>query len=84
MVAAMTSIRWKRARGGERVESPQFVEEGDEADVEFSPLRDLIVAPFAECKAFGKLLVMDHASVIMWGRVLSVQHHGELLFERRY
>ena len=78
--AALVCIRWKR-KNGEQTESPHFLFEGDEAEVEFSPLRDLIVIPFTECEAVGRLLVIDHASVIMMGRVISVQHDGELLTE---
>eukprot|EP01084_Bolivina_argentea_P110536 197333_1 len=73
--AAMIKILWKKKKGtNEKIENPEWIEQGDEAEVEFSPVKQLVVKPFDECKRFGRIIVMDHCNVIMIGKVLSVSY----------
>jgi len=68
----LQEILWKRGKstGGSKVESPPFIEAGDEAEVIFAPKTPLCVDAYDTCKPLGRMAAMDSNSLIMLGRVL--------------
>eukprot|EP01083_Nonionella_stella_P107506 311417_1 len=74
--ATITKILWKRGRATnqQKIEHCEYLEKGDEALIQFTLQKQLIVAPFDECKRFGRIIALDHCNVIMFGKVMSVSH----------
>merc|ERR1712117_932335 len=68
----MMKILWKRGKSTSnvKVEEPQFIEAGDEAEVIFKPKMPLCVDAYDVCKPLGRMAAMDSNSLIMLGRVL--------------
>jgi elongation factor 1-alpha len=68
----MLEILWKRGKSTSnvKVESPMFIEAGDEAEVIFKPKMPLCVDAYDVCKPLGRMAAMDSNSLIMLGRVL--------------
>jgi len=69
----MVKINWKKGKstGGLKVESPLFIEAGDEAEVVFEPKMPICVDTYDVCKPLGRMAAMDSNSLIMLGRILS-------------
>merc|ERR1712166_1407127 len=69
----MVKINWKKGKstGGLKVESPLFIEAGDEAEVVFVPKMPMCVDAYDVCKPLGRMAAMDSNSLIMLGRVLA-------------
>jgi len=68
----MLQILWKRGKSTSnvKVESPPYIEAGDEAEVIFAPRMPLCVDAYDVCKPLGRMAAMDSNSLIMLGRVL--------------
>jgi len=68
----MLEILWKRGKSTSnvKVESPMFIEAGDEAEVVFKPKMPICVDAYDVCKPLGRMAAMDSNSLIMLGRVL--------------
>merc|ERR1711937_882280 len=68
----MMKILWKRGKSTSnvKVEDPQFIEAGDEAEVIFKPKMPLCVDAYDVCKPLGRMAAMDSNSLIMLERVL--------------
>merc|ERR1719461_2296165 len=68
----MLEILWKRGKStsNTKVECPQYIEAGDEAEVIFKPKMPLCVDAYDVCKPLGRMAAMDSNSLIMLGRVL--------------
>jgi len=68
----MLKILWKRGKSTSnvKVEDPQFIEAGDEAEVVFKPKMPICVDAYDVCKPLGRMAAMDSNSLIMLGRVL--------------
>merc|ERR1739848_918368 len=75
----LQQILWKRGKstGGAKVENPQFIEAGDEAEVIFAPKTPLCVDAYDTCKPLGRMAAMDSNSLIMLGRVLEAMKKVE-------
>merc|ERR1739848_336291 len=75
----LQQILWKRGKstGGSKVENPQFIEAGDEAEVIFAPKTPLCVDAYDVCKPLGRMAAMDSNSLIMLGRVLEAVKKAE-------
>jgi len=75
----MTEILWKRGKStaNAKVECPQFIEAGDEAEVIFTPRMPLCVDAYDVCKPLGRMAAMDSNSLIMLGRVLEANKQVE-------
>jgi len=71
----MTSIKWKSGKktGGEKVESPPFIERGENAEVVFEPTKPFFVEPFAKTPGLGRIAVMDSNSLVMLGKVVATE-----------
>jgi len=68
----LLKILWKRGKStsNAKVESPMYIEAGDEAEVVFKPKGPLCVDAYDTCKPLGRMAAMDSNSLIMLGRVL--------------
>jgi len=68
----MLEILWKRGKSTNnvKIESPLYIEAGDEAEVVFKPKMPLCVDAYDTCKPLGRMAAMDSNSLIMLGRVL--------------
>jgi len=71
----LTKILWKRGKktANAKVENPLFIEAGDEAEVIFTPSKDICVDAYDVCKPLGRMAAMDSNSLIMLGRVLEAE-----------
>jgi len=69
----MLKIIWKEDGGGNREESPQYLEAGDQAEVVFLPQNPICVEAYEYCKPLGRIAFMDGTNLVMVGRVLNVQ-----------
>jgi elongation factor 1-alpha len=72
----MIEIKWKmgKSTNNQKVESPQYIEAGDQAEVVFKPRTPFVVCAFDDCKPLGRIAAMDSNSLIMLGKVISVIH----------
>jgi len=72
----MVDIKWKmgKSTNNQKVESPMYIEAGDQAEVIFHPKLPLVVSPFDECKPLGRIAAMDSNSLIMLGKVTKVEY----------
>jgi len=72
----MLEIKWKmgKATNNTKAEGATFIEAGDQAEVVFAPKMPLVVTPFEECKPLGRMAAMDSNSLIMLGKVVSVEY----------
>ena len=72
----MTNIAWKMGKktGNEKMESPQFLERGETAEIEFVPQQPLYLESFETCQGLGRIAVMDSNQLVMLGKVISVKY----------
>ena len=72
----MVEIAWKmgKSTNNQKVELPPYIEAGDQAEVTFMPRMPIVVCPFEECKPLGRVAAMDSNSLIMLGKVVSVEY----------
>jgi elongation factor 1-alpha len=75
----MIEIKWKmgKATNNTKQENPTFIEAGDQAEVVFLPNMPFVAAPFDDCKPLGRMAAMDSNSLIMLGKVVSVEYKTE-------
>jgi len=75
----MLEILWKRGKStsNTKVESPMYIEAGDEAEVIFKPKMPICVDAYDVCKPLGRMAAMDSNSLIMLGRVLEANKSAE-------
>merc|ERR1712137_656190 len=64
----------KKSTGGQKVESPDYVERNDMAQIVFSCVQPLIVTPFKECAGLGRVALMDSNALVMLGKVTQVNY----------
>ena len=71
----MTKINWKMGKktGGEKVNSPPFIERGESAEVVFEPTKPFIVEAFDKVPGMGRVAIMDSNALVMLGKVISVE-----------
>ncbi len=72
----MVKINWRcgKKTNKQKVEDPPYIEAGDTAEVVFEPLKSLYVEPYSECEGLGRVAAMDSNSLILLGRVNSVEY----------
>ena len=72
----MTKINWKMSKktGDEKVENPQFLERAEQAEIVFEPQQPIYVEEFDKCEGLGRIAVMDSNSLVMLGKVISVEY----------
>jgi len=72
----MTKINWKMGKktGNIKQESPPFLEQGEQAEIEFAPQQLLYLDEFDKCPGLGRIAVMDSNQLVMLGKVMSVKY----------
>jgi elongation factor 1-alpha len=72
----MIEIKWKmgKATNNQKVENATYIEAGDQAEVVFEPKMPIVAAPFDDCKPLGRMAAMDSNSLIMLGKIVSVDY----------
>lgn len=74
----MTKIHWKKGKssGGVQVENPTLLKSGDQAFVDFEPMKStpLFLDTFERCPGLGRVAGMDSNTLIMLGKVDSVRY----------
>ena len=58
-----------------KVEAPQYIEIGDQAEVEFIPQKPLIATEFDLCQPFGRFIALDHNLLVLLGKIIVVEHY---------
>jgi len=72
----MAEISWKMGKSTNlaKVENPEFLEAGDQAEAVFVPQSRFMVLPFDECKPFGRVAMMDSHHLVIVAKVLRVTY----------
>ena len=72
----MSKIIWKMGKktGNEKIENPEFLEQGESAEIEFIPQQPLYLEDFESCQGLGRIAVMDSNQLVMLGKVMSVKY----------
>jgi elongation factor 1-alpha len=72
----MTTINWKTGKktGNEKLESPPFLERGEQAEIVFEPQQLFYLEEFDKCAGLGRIAVMDSNQLVMLGKVISVEY----------
>jgi elongation factor 1-alpha len=72
----MTKINWKMSKktGNEKVENPAFLEQGEQAEIEFKPNQLIYLESFETCDGLGRVAVMDSNQLVMLGKVIQVTY----------
>jgi elongation factor 1-alpha len=72
----MTKINWKTSKktGNEKVENPAFLEQGEQAEIEFKPNQLIYLESFETCDGLGRVAVMDSNQLVMLGKVIQVTY----------
>ena len=71
----MTAINFKagkKSTGGQKVESPDFIEKGDMCELVFKPTRPFVVDDFKSCEALSRVAMLEGSIVCMIGKVVKV------------
>lgn len=71
----MLTINWKRGKstGSEKIKNPVFLKAGEQAEVVFEPQMDFFAETFKTCQGLGRVAVMDSNSLVMLGKITSVE-----------
>lgn len=72
----MIDIKWKLSKktGDTKLENPEFLEKGENAEVEFVPQQPIYLESYDDCPGLGRIAVMDSNNLVMLGKVLSVKY----------
>ena len=72
----LNKIHWKmgKSTGKQKIENPDFIEKGDNAEVTFVPKMPFMVDTFENCPGLGRVAVMDSNSLVMLGKIISVEY----------
>jgi len=71
----MTKISWKvgKETGNQKVEAPISLKSNEMAECVFEPQQPFVVDSFKNCEGLGRVAIMEGASVIMLGKVVSLE-----------
>jgi len=71
----LVQILWKQGKstGNAKVANPPYVEAGDSCEVVMAPKMPICLAPYDECKPLARIAAMDSNSLVMLGKVTSVE-----------
>ena len=72
----MTNIIWKISKktGDQKLENPDFLERGENAEIEFVPQQPIYLETFDQCAGLGRIAVMDSNQLVMLGKIISVKY----------
>ena len=70
----MSAINWKigKESGNTKVANPACLKANEMGEAVFEPLQPFVVDTFKNCEGLGRVAIMEGASVIMLGKVTSV------------
>lgn len=79
----LTAINWKlgKSTGGAKLENPDYIESGDNAEIEFSPQAPFVVEPFQVTPSLGRLACFEGNGAVMLGKVTKVTVDGALKYQ---
>ena len=60
--------------GDQKIDNPDFLERGENAEIEFVPQQPIYLEIFDECPGLGRIAVMDSNNLVMLGKVISVKY----------
>lgn len=71
----MSKIKWKigKSTGGKKLENPLFLKANEMAEIEFEPMQPFVVDTFKNCEGLGRIAIMEGGTVVMLGKVISVE-----------
>ena len=71
----MSEINWKigKETGGKKLEDPVSLKANEMAEVVFTPQQPIVIDAFKNCEGLGRVAIMEGNSVIMLGKVVSVE-----------
>jgi elongation factor 1-alpha len=71
----MAKITWKigKSTGGKKLPDPAFVKANEMAELVFEPQQPFVVDSFKSCEGLGRVAIMEGNSVVMLGKVISIQ-----------
>lgn len=71
----MTKINWKvgKETGGSKMENPQSIKANEMAECTFEPMQPFVVDSFKNCEGLGRVALMEGNSVVMLGKVVTVE-----------
>jgi len=71
----MVEIKWKvgKETGGKKLEKPTCIKANEMAEIIFEPQQPFVVDAFTSCEGLGRIAIMEGASVVMLGKVMSVE-----------
>merc|ERR1711991_59633 len=62
----------KRSTGGQKVESPEFIEKGDTCELVWKPTKPFVVDDFKSCEGLSRVAMLEGSVVCMIGKVTKV------------
>ena len=71
----LSEIRFKagkKSTGGQKVESPEFIEKGDMCELVWKPQRPFVVDDFKSCEGLSRVAMLEGSVVCMIGKVTKV------------
>ena len=60
--------------GDQKLDNPDFLERGENAEIEFAPQQPIYLEAFDNCPGLGRIAVMDSNQLVMLGKVISVKY----------
>jgi len=71
----MSKIHWKigKATGGKKLEDAPFIKANEMAELTFTPLQPFVVDTFKSCEGLGRIAIMEGNSVVMLGKVITIE-----------
>jgi elongation factor 1-alpha len=72
----MAEIKWKigKSTGNKKLENPPFISANEMAEIVFEPQQPLVVDTFKNCEGLGRVAILEGGSVVMLGKVISVEN----------
>jgi elongation factor 1-alpha len=73
----LASIDWKigKKTGGQKAPEPAFLEANEMAQCHFEPQQPFTCEGFKACEGLGRVAILEGASVVMLGKVVSTKAH---------
>merc|ERR1712146_731699 len=62
----------KKGTGGQKVESPEFIEKGDMCELVWKPTKPFVVDDFKSCEGLSRVAMLEGSVVCMIGKVTKV------------
>lgn len=71
----LEKINWKagkKSTGGQKVETPEFIEKGDMCELVFKPTRPFVVEAFTKSEGLSRIALLEGSNVAMIAKVADV------------